>query len=564
VQPAATTTYYVSVQGTGYCENAPGTGKQVTVTVNPKAAASDLKITGTASVCAGTKVTLSATSAVAGAVFTWYEDAQLQQKLGTGTTLDVTPSATTTYYATVQGTGLCENAPGDAASFTVTADAAPSKPEVSAPQGAICGGGTATLVVTHVEAGVTYHWYDAASGGKLLQTGTSYTTPALDATTTYYVEADNATGCMNAGGRTEVTVTVNPVPEPPQVKATDVTVCTGASATFTVMNPQAGITYTWYDHATGGAPVGTGENFQTAPLSADVTYYLEAESAGGCVSVNRVPVTATVAAIPQDPSVKISANPVCPGSAATLTATSSAGATFRWYTSKTGGDPVSTDNPFTTPALTASTTYYVEAISAGGCTNSSGRTEVSVTVLKPLATPEVRAGDATGSTVTFTWMPVAGAAGYSVSVDNGVTWTAPSSGVTGTTHEVTGLQPNDQVTIQVKALGETECQNSAAGSAFNMASNPLGDQFFVPNAFSPNGDGLNDVWLIYGNSIAKLHVIVWNQYGQKIFESSSQQQGWDGTFKGKVQPVGVYVYHLEVTFLDGKSATKDGDINIVR
>lgn len=126
------------------------------------------------------------------------------------------------------------------------------------------------------------------------------------------------------------------------------------------------------------------------------------------------------------------------------------------------------------------------------------------------------------------------------------------------------MQPNQTISIQVKALGQTECQNSEVGSATGKASNPLGDQFFVPNAFSPNGDGLNDVWRIYGNTITKLHVTVWNQYGQRIFESSSQQQGWDGTYKGKVQPVGVYVYHLEVTFQGGKTATKDGDINIVR
>ena len=58
--------------------------------------------------------------------------------------------------------------------------------------------------------------------------------------------------------------------------------------------------------------------------------------------------------------------------------------------------------------------------------------------------------------------------------------------------------------------------------------------------------------------------MIFNQWGQKIFESSSQQDGWDGTFNGKQQPVGVYVYALTMTMMDGTVENKKGTISLIR
>ncbi|TAN00082.1 MAG: T9SS type B sorting domain-containing protein, partial [Chitinophagaceae bacterium] len=568
VTPSGTTTYYVTVLGTGFCENEPDSGKSVTIVVNPRAQAGDIEVSGGSTICEGDTVTLAASSkTLSNAIFTWYSDSQLKNKLATGTTFKVIPDVTTAYYVTAQGSGFCENAHGDAQIVTVTVNPVPKTPVVSGPAGAICANTTATLEITNAQAGVTYNWYSVATGGTALATGTTYTTAALQAATTYYVAGAVTGGCAGTSSRTSVTVTVSQVPEPPKVQAADVTVCIGSRATFEVASPQTGITYNWYTTPTGGTPLTSGTTFTTSPLQSDSTYYVEADAGGGCPSTSRTQVNAKVVGLPPAPTVNLSANPVCPDSTVTLTASSGAqGVTYKWYDSPTGGNLLFTGNPYTTQPLTATTTYYVETVNAGGCANTGGRASVTVVVLMQLPTPQVIVDTATINSITFAWEPVPGAVGYQVSTDNGTTWQQPSSGATGLTHTVTGLQLNQSVTIIVKALAQSSCQNSQPSQAVTGTTkgSPLGDYIFVPNAFSPNGDGLNDVWQVYGNNISKLQVMVYNQYGQKIFESHSQQDGWDGTYQGKKQPVGVYVYYLQITFTDGKTETKKGDINLIR
>ncbi|RYY86889.1 MAG: PKD domain-containing protein [Chitinophagaceae bacterium] len=86
----------------------------------------------------------------------------------------------------------------------------------------------------------------------------------------------------------------------------------------------------------------------------------------------------------------------------------------------------------------------------------------------------------------------------------------------------------------------------------------------VPNAFTPLSGGVNSVVFARGFGIATMHFTIWNRWGQKVFETTDRHFGWDGTVKGKLQPMDVYAYTLEVTFVDGKKATKKGDITLIR
>ena len=102
---------------------------------------------------------------------------------------------------------------------------------------------------------------------------------------------------------------------------------------------------------------------------------------------------------------------------------------------------------------------------------------------------------------------------------------------------------------------DTTCQ------AVDVIVNPL---FDVPNAFTPGRFGENAIVSVKGFGIAKLSFKIYNRFGQKVFESNSQSQGWDGTFKGTPQPMDVYAYTVDVEFSDGKRATKKGDITLIR
>lgn len=228
----------------------------------------------------------------------------------------------------------------------------------------------------------------------------------------------------------------------------------------------------------------------------------------------------------------------------------------------TGGNPAYTylwtPSGQTTANLTNATTgTYTLTITQGSCQATAS---ASVVALGPIAAPVVTSSNITVNSITFNWLPVPGATGYQVSVDGGA-YTIPSSGATGTTHDVTGLSPLQTVTISVIALGAQSCQNSAVGTA---SAKTLSDVIFIPNVFTPNGDGSNDLFKVYGNSITGIAMKIFDQWGELLFEGADMQKGWDGTYKGKQQPVGVYIYTVKVKLLDGTEVIKKGSVNLVR
>jgi gliding motility-associated-like protein len=86
----------------------------------------------------------------------------------------------------------------------------------------------------------------------------------------------------------------------------------------------------------------------------------------------------------------------------------------------------------------------------------------------------------------------------------------------------------------------------------------------VPNAFTPGRFGVNGFISVKGFGIGKMDWKIYNRWGQLIFNATSTKQGWDGTYKGKLQPMDVYAYTLEVEFTDGKKLRKTGDITLLK
>lgn len=86
----------------------------------------------------------------------------------------------------------------------------------------------------------------------------------------------------------------------------------------------------------------------------------------------------------------------------------------------------------------------------------------------------------------------------------------------------------------------------------------------VPTAFSPNGDGQNDIFRVRGGPFKTLMLRIYNNWGQLIFESNDQSIGWNGTFNGTEQPIGVYVWVVDVEMLNAKLIKKTGDVTLLR
>ncbi|TCJ14635.1 hypothetical protein EPD60_10745 [Flaviaesturariibacter flavus] len=118
----------------------------------------------------------------------------------------------------------------------------------------------------------------------------------------------------------------------------------------------------------------------------------------------------------------------------------------------------------------------------------------------------------------------------------------------------------DSFLVKLVAYNTAGCPDTAARWIRTLVE-PAVD---VPNAFVPLSGGVNATVFARGFGIATLHFTIWNRWGQKVFETTDRKTGWDGTWQGKLQPMDVYAYTLEVTFVDGRKATKKGDITLIR
>jgi gliding motility-associated-like protein len=347
-----TTTYYVQTS-LGTCSSAR---TPVIVTVNPNPAQ---PVTQTDTICPNNIITLVASATPTG-TYQWY-DAPTGGTMLSNTVNYTTPvlnKATTYYVQNSNGSCTSSRTP-----ISVIINTPPDAPSVSEPL--ICSGGSATLTAT--APGGTYQWYDSATGGNLLATDTSYTTPTLTKTTTYYVQT-TVNGCVSARKAVKVTIFA-PVAGP---KAADQSVCSGNSATLTASGSTA---YNWYDKATGGNYLSTGAIYITPALKASATFYVEGTTINGC-STTRTAVKVTVNPLPAAPTG--SGTPVCPGLPENLTASSSSG-TIQWYDSSVNGNLLATGSTYTTPPINANTSYFIQAVSPSSCV--SARTEVIAQVI---------------------------------------------------------------------------------------------------------------------------------------------------------------------------------------
>ena len=242
---------------------------------------------------------------------------------------------------------------------------------------AICGGQTTTLTA-NLALGETIKWYDALTGGNLLSSVPSYTTPALTTDATYYVEVTRGT-CVNSE-RNPVTVTVSNPVAPSTISVVPLNLCSGETTTITIQSPVAGTTYRWYDAATAGNLVFTGTSYTTPNLTAPTTYHVEAVI-GSCVST-RTPVSVNVNSRPSAPVPVSSSVIIQPGQTVMLAVTAEAGMNYNWYDAATGGNllQASSSTYIPNPVVTTNKTFYVETVAGASDCKSSSRTAINVLV----------------------------------------------------------------------------------------------------------------------------------------------------------------------------------------
>lgn len=122
---------------------------------------------------------------------------------------------------------------------------------------------------------------------------------------------------------------------------------------------------------------------------------------------------------------------------------------------------------------------------------------------------------------------------------------------------------NEEGTYYVRFIGSNSdgsCEAIGETYTVGIGSSDLR----IPNAFTPNEDGVNDVWKVGYRSLLSFSCTIFDRYGNQIIHFTDPTQGWDGKYKGKYVKPGVYFYVIEATGADGKHYKKGGDINIIK
>jgi len=229
---------------------------------------------------------------------------------------------------------------------------------------------------------------------------------------------------------------------------------------------------------------------------------------------------------------------ICGGSSTVLTATG--GSSYLW---NTGDTTVSISvNPLTSTA-------YSVIVSNPGCVLSDSAS-VMITV-NPL--PVINAiPDSTtiiqGESITLS---VSGGIAYS--------WT-PAAGLDNPANFNPIATPTETTLYYVSGTDANGCSNIDSVLVVVSEEFAVG----VPNIFSPNGDGENDILYVESKGIKWLRFIIYDRWGEKVFESNDVNTGWDGLFRGKPMNPTVFVYYIEVSFTNDTEITRQGNVALVR
>jgi len=322
----------------------------------------------------------------------------------------------------------------------------------------------------------------------------------------------------------------------------DMAICVGSTATLEAAGAES---YSW--SPSNGLSCTNCANTSSKPDST-TTYVVRGTSNRGCVSTDSVDV---IVKLPFKLSVS-QADTLCIGKFIQLNASGSE--EYTWSPTQGLNNP-SISSPTASPVAT--TTYQVIASDSLGCFKDTGYIPVSVYPI-----PVVNAGEDQTINVGRQTDIVPQ---ISEDVTN-VLWT-PSTGIIAHNNAAITVKPKESIEYTIQVKNEGGCTATDQVTVHVLCNNA---NIFIPNTFSPNGDGANDVFYPRGSGLFKIkNLKVYNRWGEIVFEKSmfnanDETAGWDGTFKGTKLSPDVYIYMLEVVCDNNSSIMFKGNISLVK
>lgn len=473
----------------------------------------------------------------------------------------------------------------------------------------------ADVIVTATDGG-TVNWYDNPElTPPTIGTGLTFTPPGTVGTFVYYAaETEDILGCE--GPADSVIITVNPIPPAPAFTG-ETTYCEGDDPSEIFGEPSLGGTITWYDALPPGGTVLSTDLSYTPTLAVPGTTIYITETAAGCEG----PATEIIIIVNPTPPAPVvtGATEYCEGDTPTeLTTAAVMGGSIEWRNST--GTVLGTETTFT-PTLTVGTTdiYVYEVL--GGC--ESEPTIVTITVQEA---PTISLPDGFSICLGDSVLVTAENNGYDIIWSDGqtgetvwlkpevtTTYTANTSNPCGsdmddiviTVYDLPVIETSNDTVVgaggEVELWVETDipatyswspevldCITDDCSEVYDVPDRATAYvvtvtdengcittdtvfvdvngymEVFVPNIFSPNGDGVNDILIVYGPRLFDFKMEIYDRWGKRVYISDDQKEGWDGTFNDKLLALQTFVYVLTGETVLGESVRKEGNVTIIK
>ncbi len=439
-------------------------------------------------------------------------------------TVLVNPHVSQVYYVRVSDTipGIC----GISVTDTVHVDFAPRVLRIHTPDTAVCEGARIQVRATGTE-GYTYKWIPGSDtdDSTLLE-------PVITArTSNYYHVIASYPGCKDTVA--SLYIDVQPVPQ--VTVSEDVYVCPGDQVALTSLVTPYRNDYRYYWSNAADSHTYRQANLSfTASVSG--VYYLEVLTPAGCAARD----SALVTVYPAVAAEAIADTGVCPGDSIRLWA--SGGVHYKWLPGY-GLNDTTVRDPVAHPQT--STMYVVTIVNEYGCSDSH-HVWLEVYPNAVLNMPD-----------SISLYP-----GESYHVEPATNcyyfeW-FPPSGISDIYSATPVFQPEVRTRYFVTAFTEHNCVVKDSIDILVEAS-----ILDMPNAFSPSG--LNNTFRPARNGIARLNrFTIYNRWGNVVFSTSDINEGWDGTYNGMIQPLGVYIYVIDAVLDNGRIVRSEGNVTLLR
>lgn len=514
VSPLVNTTYTLYVTDLNGCKD----DDTVAITVKPKPQA-NVSSSDTI-ICFGEQVTLTASG---GVCFEWQPGGSTDQNYV------VSPFTTTTYTVIVCNSDGCTD------DTTIAVNVFEPYSIDAGNDVDICINDSVSLSVVSKDTMMNFVWQP----GKFLSDSTTSSPSASPTvTTTYTVTGTDRNGCTVSDN---IVVTVNLLP--PVSAGEEAKMCLGSPIK---LSASGAVQYDWEPKPS----IITGANTAN-PLvfPTDTAYfYVTGTDSKGCSAKDSVRVN-----VLKSFKTKVSNDTcVCLGKSVRLSAGDSSGYIYKWFTSQQGGlSETNTCCPLASP--TVSSTYTVIVADELRCYNDTQNVEVCI-----YPSPRVDAGKdevlLSGTSVKLNAVNLnePGAGVY--------TW-IPDSTLSCSDCQSPVAHPLVHTTYTVTLADRNGC---IAKDSMVVSVSCNEQVFLIPNAFTPNGDGKNDYFMIQAEGVTQFHLTIRNRWGEVVFETKDLKQGWDGKVKGKMADPNVFIYQLEAACSTGEIIQKTGNVTLLR